>query len=46
MPPTGHARSLVVAYRESSKDGFIITAYLASDTSDLERREKVWPNPF
>lgn len=23
---TGHARSLVVVYRESSKDGFIITA--------------------
>ena len=45
-PSTGHARSLVVVYRESSKDGFIITAYLTSDTSDLERREKIWPNPF
>ena len=43
---TGHARSLVVVYRESSKDGLIITAYLTSDTSDLERREKIWPNPF
>jgi hypothetical protein len=43
---TGHASSLVVVYRESSKDGFIITAYLTSDTSDLERREKIWPNPF
>jgi len=43
---TGHARSLVVVYRESSKDGFIITAYLTSDVSDLERREKMWPNPF
>jgi hypothetical protein len=41
-----HARSLVVVYRESSKDGFIITAYLTSDASALERREKTWPNPF
>lgn len=45
-PATGHARSLVVVYRESRKDGFIITAYLTSDTTDLERREKIWPNPF
>ena len=44
--PTGHARSLVVVYRESGKDGFIITAYLTSDITDLERREKIWPNPF
>jgi hypothetical protein len=43
---TMHARSLVVVYRESSKDGFIITAYLTSDASDLKRREKIWPNPF
>ena len=42
LPPTGHARSLVVVNRESSKDGFIITAYLASDTSDLgEERESM-----
>jgi hypothetical protein len=25
---------------------FIITAYLTSDTTDLERRVKIWPNPF
>ncbi len=37
---------LVVVYRESSRDGFIITAYLTSDTAELERREKLWPNPF
>jgi hypothetical protein len=43
---TGYARSLVVVYRESSKDGFIITAYLTSDTSDLEKREKTWPSLF
>jgi len=45
-PSTGHARSLVAVYRESSKDGFIITAYLTSATSDLVRRKKLWPNPF
>jgi hypothetical protein len=37
---------LVVVYRESSKDGFIITAFLTSDIRDLERRERLWPSPF
>jgi hypothetical protein len=37
---------LVVVYRESSKDGFIITAFLTSDVRDLERKEKLWPSPF
>ncbi len=42
----GGDRFLVVVYRESSKDGFIITAFLTSDVMDLERREKLWPNLF
>jgi hypothetical protein len=43
----GHpAMFLVVVYRESSKDGFIITAYLTSDVKDLERRAKLWPSLF
>jgi hypothetical protein len=37
---------LVVVYRESSKDGFIITAFLTSDVRDLEQRERLWPSPF
>ena len=37
---------LVVVYRESSKDGFIITAFVTSYVKDLERREKLWPSPF
>jgi hypothetical protein len=37
---------LVVVYRESSRDGFIITAYLSSDVKDLEQREKLWPSLF
>jgi hypothetical protein len=45
-PANGRAKSLVTVYRESGKDGFIITAYLTSDTAELERREKIWPNPF
>jgi hypothetical protein len=45
-PGIGHSRSLVVVYRESSKDGFIMTAYLTSDIADLERREKIWPGLF
>ncbi len=35
---------LVVVYRESSKDGFIITAYLTSNVDELERRKRVWPS--
>jgi len=42
----GAAKFLVVVYREAGKDGFIITAFLTSDVSDLSRREKVWPSPF
>lgn len=42
----GKSSSVVVVYRESGKDGFIITAYLTSDVRDLERRERIWPNPF
>jgi hypothetical protein len=37
---------LVVIYRESGEDGFIITAFLTSDVKDLGRREKLWPSPF
>ncbi len=33
---------LVVVYRESSEDGFIITAFLTSKTAPLERRQ-LWP---
>ncbi len=35
---------LVVVYREFSKDGFIITAYLTSNVDELERRKRVWPS--
>jgi hypothetical protein len=34
---------LVVVYRESSRDGFIITAFLTRRTRSLERRKKLWP---
>ncbi len=40
----GRHMFVVVVYRESSKDGFIITAYLTSDVTDLKRREKLWPS--
>ncbi len=42
----GAHKFLVVVYREAGKDGFIITAFLTSDITDLERREKLWPSPF
>ena len=35
---------VVVVYRESGKDGFIITAYVTSDVRDLERRDRIWPS--
>ncbi len=40
----GHNTFLVVAYRESGKDGFIITAFTTSNVKDLEQREKLWPS--
>ncbi len=42
----GAHKFMVVVYREAGKDGFIITAFLTSDITDLERREKLWPSPF
>ena len=40
------SKFLVVVYRESSKDGFIIPAFLTSDVTHLESREKLWPSLF
>ena len=40
------SRFLVVVYRESGKDGFIITAFLTSDVKSLERRRKLWSSLF
>ena len=37
------AVSLVVVYRESEDDGFIITAFITSKTKWLNRREQIWP---
>jgi len=34
---------LVVAYRESEVDGFVITAFLTRRTAYLDRREQLWP---
>jgi hypothetical protein len=34
---------LVVVYRESGDDGFIITAFLTRRISSLERRKQIWP---
>lgn len=34
---------LVVVYRESGRDGFVITAFLTSRIGCLERRRRVWP---
>ena len=40
----GREMFLVVVYQESSKDGFIITAYVTSDITQLRRWEKLWPS--
>ena len=34
---------LVVVYRESSVDGFIITAFLTRRVNSLNRRQQLWP---
>jgi len=34
---------LVVVYRESENDGFIITSFLTRRLSSLERRQQIWP---
>jgi hypothetical protein len=34
---------LVVVYRESEGDGFIITAFLTRRIRSLERRKQAWP---
>ena len=36
-------RFLVVVYRETVYDGFIITAFVTSRTGYLNRRELLWP---
>ena len=37
------SRWLVVVYRESEDDGFIITAFLTSRIHSLDRRKQLWP---
>jgi hypothetical protein len=34
---------LVVVYRESQQDGFIITAFLTRKGHTLRRRQQLWP---
>jgi hypothetical protein len=34
---------LVVVYRESQRDGFIITAFLTRKGQALHRRQQLWP---
>ena len=36
-------KSIVVVYRELGDDGFVITAFLTSRISPLQRRRQVWP---
>lgn len=36
-------KHLVVIYREESRDGFIITAFLTSKARSLAKRRQIWP---
>jgi hypothetical protein len=36
-------RSLVVVYRETGADGFVITAFVTRRTRALDRRRQLWP---
>jgi hypothetical protein len=35
---------MAVIYRESARDGFIITAFLTRRIKSLSRRKQIWPN--
>lgn len=35
---------LVVVYRESERDGFIITAFVTRKIQSLNKREQLWPS--
>ena len=37
------AKYIVVVYRESESDGFIITAFITRRFRSLERRRQLWP---
>lgn len=34
---------IVAVYRESSEDGFVITAFLTRRKRQLDRRRRIWP---
>ena len=36
---------LVVVYRETQPDGFIITAFVTRRAASLSRRKQLWPQP-
>ena len=36
-------KTLIVVYRESSNDGFIITAFFTTREAPLNRRKQLWP---
>jgi hypothetical protein len=36
-------KTLVVVYRESTDDGFVITAFLTRREASLKRRKQLWP---
>lgn len=40
----GNDKALVVVYREVTKvDGFVITAFLTTRLTSLQRRKRLWP---
>ena len=39
----GSGKHIVVVYRESSSDGFIITAFMTRRIMALQRRRQLWP---
>ena len=41
--PLGMDKGLVVVYRESEGDGFVITAFLTSKIRTLNKRRRLWP---
>jgi hypothetical protein len=38
-----NGKLLIVVYRESAADGFVITAFLTRKTASLDKRKQIWP---
>ena len=43
LRPIGENKFISAIYRESERDGFVITAFITSKLKQFQRRIKLWP---